>query len=220
MSIKWRHDPSVGNIEADLFDPATWKTEYPNPAFKQMDAADAFWAANIMARFTNGMIRGLVEEARLTSLESAHQLADLIIKRRDKSVRWGISRTNPVDQFQISNEAAPELTFDNAALRLGVIQQEPRYVIQWAPFDNNPGTTGPICCTVATAEPRAAIPPATWGAPDQDGARYAVAAISTIQREFPNWDRAVRVTIRNRNGRLDVVGIDRPADLPKARVQP
>ena len=67
MSIKWPDDPSIGNIEADVFDPATWKTEYPNPAFKQMDAADAFWAASIMSRFTDAMIRGVVEEGRLTN---------------------------------------------------------------------------------------------------------------------------------------------------------
>ena len=219
MSITWRHDPSIGNIEADLFDPATWKTEYPNPAFRQMDAADAFWAASIMSRFTDGMIRGLVEESRLTDPESARQLASVIIKRRDKSVRWGISRTNPVDQFQIGNSDTPELTFDNAALRLGVIQREPRYVIQWAPFDNHAATTGPICCSVNTVEPRAAIPPTAWGAPDANGIRYAVAVISTIQPEFPHWDQPVRVTIRNRNGWLDIVGIDRPADLPKSRGQ-
>ena len=47
-----------------MFDPATWKTEYPNPAFKQMDAADAFWAASIVSRFTDPMIRAVVEEAR------------------------------------------------------------------------------------------------------------------------------------------------------------
>ena len=29
MSIKWSDDPSIGNIEADVFDPASWKTEYP-----------------------------------------------------------------------------------------------------------------------------------------------------------------------------------------------
>ena len=41
-------NPSLGNIEADFFEPAKWKTEYPQPAFDQMDAADAFWAASIV----------------------------------------------------------------------------------------------------------------------------------------------------------------------------
>ena len=144
MSIKWPDDPSIGNIEADVFDPATWKTEYPNPAFKQMDAADAFWAASIMSRFTDAMIRGVVEEARLTNPEAARYLADVIIKRRDKTVRWGITRTNPLDRFEIRNDGAPELAFDNAAVRLHLVQQQPEYQIEWAAFDNNAGTNGAI----------------------------------------------------------------------------
>ena len=60
-----------------------------------MDAADAFWAANIVSRFTNAMIRGVVEEARLTNPEAARYLADVIIKRRDKTVRWGRQRNKP-----------------------------------------------------------------------------------------------------------------------------
>ena len=59
-----------------------------------------------------------------------------------------------------------------------------------------------------------AIPPDVWGPPDAAGVRYAVATISTIQRAFPHWIKPVVVTIRNRNGLVDVVGIDRPTDLP------
>jgi hypothetical protein len=46
-------NPSIGNVEADFFEPEKWKTEYPQPAFDQMDAADAFWAASITSRFSD-----------------------------------------------------------------------------------------------------------------------------------------------------------------------
>src|SRR5262245_33250685 len=101
MKAKWPNDPTIGNIEADVFDPATWKTEYPNPSFNQMDAADAFWAARIVSQFSDLMIRGIVEESRLSDSTAAAYLADIIIKRRDKTVRWGITGTNPLDDFQI-----------------------------------------------------------------------------------------------------------------------
>jgi hypothetical protein len=39
--------------------------------------------------------------------------------------------------------------------------------------------------------------------------------ISTNHPRFPHWMTPVVVTIRNRNGLLDVVGIDRPTDLPE-----
>jgi hypothetical protein len=213
MSIKWPDDPSIGNIEADVFDPATWKTEYPNPAFKQMDAADAFWAASIVSRFTDTMIRAVVEEARLTNSDAARSLADIIIKRRDKTVRWGITSTNPLDRFDIRDGRAPELAFDNAAERLHIVNQQSHYEIRWAPFDNTVGTAGAIRATLDTFEPRVPIPPDAWGPTDAYGFRYAVAMISTSQPEFPHWRKPVQVTIRNRHGHLNVVGIDRQTEL-------
>jgi hypothetical protein len=215
MSIKWPLDSSIGNIEADVFDPATWKTEYPNPAFKQMDAADAFWAASIMSRFSDAMIRAVVEEARLTNPQAIRYLADVIIKRRDKTVRWGITRTNPLDRFEIRNDDAPQLVFENAAVRLRVVPGAPVYRIEWAPFDNMAGTAGLVLTTLTTEEPQVTIPADAFGPPDAAGLRYAVASISTIQRTFPHWRKPVRVTVRNRNGLLDVVGIERPTDLPE-----
>ena len=214
MSIKWPDDPSIGNIEAEVFDPATWKTEYPNPAFKQMDAADAFWAASIMSRFTDAMIRGVVEEGRLTNPGATRYLADVIIRRRDKTVRWGITRTNPLDRFEIRDGRSPELAFDNAAVRLRVVNQPPHYQIGWAPYDNNAGTAAAVGATLHTTESRVVIPPDVWGPADRVGFRYAVATISTSHPAFPHWIKPVVVTIRNRNGLLDVVGIERPTDLP------
>jgi len=43
--IKYSDYPSIGRIEGDSFDPVKWKSEYPNPAFQNCDAEDAFWAA-------------------------------------------------------------------------------------------------------------------------------------------------------------------------------
>ena len=40
--------PSVGRFEAKSFDPVTWRPEYPNTAFDNMRADDAFWAARIV----------------------------------------------------------------------------------------------------------------------------------------------------------------------------
>src|SRR4030095_9409440 len=97
MTARFSANPSLGNIEADVFEPAKWKTEYPQPAFDQMDAADAFWAARIASRFTDPMIRSIVETARLSNPETARILGDIIIRRRNKSVAYWIARTNPLD---------------------------------------------------------------------------------------------------------------------------
>jgi hypothetical protein len=56
------------------------------------------------------------------------------------------------------------------------------------------------------------IPASAWGPRDDTGSRYAVASIATIHPGFANWASPVLVTVRERNGSFDVVGIERPAN--------
>ncbi len=63
----WRDIPyaypqyaEAGRIESKYFEPARWKPEYPNAAFARLLADDAFWAAKIVARFTDEAIRAIV----------------------------------------------------------------------------------------------------------------------------------------------------------------
>ena len=209
MSIKWPDDPSIGNIEADLFDPATWKTEYPNPAFKQMDAADAFWAASIMSRFTNAMIRGVVEEARLTNPESARQLADVIIKRRDKSVRWGITATNPLHRFEIRGGMRP--SWRSTTPRSELDSESP---VAGPRSAGRRSTTPPDCrrnrATIETSERRGPVPHGSWGPRTGPGSVTLSPVSRRASRSFRTGENQCQVTIRNRNGHFDVVGVDRP----------
>jgi hypothetical protein len=59
---------------------------------------------------------------------------------------------------------------------------------------------------------RATVPADVWGPADAAGIRYATASIATSHPQFAHWMRPVVVTLRNRGGVLDVVGIDRPTD--------
>jgi hypothetical protein len=86
--------------------------------------------------------------------------------------------------------------------------------IEWAPFDNSAGIGGAIRSSLKTVETHMRIPPDAWGPPDAAGLHYAVVMISTIESAFAHWTKPVEVTIRNRNGLLDVVGIVRPTELP------
>ena len=217
MSTKWPPYPSVGNVEADVFEPETWKTEYPNPAFQQLDAADAFWAASIMSRFTDTMIRAVVESGRLSDRNAAAYLTDAILKRRDKTVGWGVTATNPVDRFEIEPGSPPALVFDNLAVRLGLAPDGVRYTIRWAALDNTTGSVSEPGAAFDTAPPHAPIPLDAWGPADASGIRYAVGHVATDAPGFVHWAQPVRVTVRNRGGILDVVGIERPTDFPAGR---
>ena len=210
--VSYPRDASLGNIEADFFEPWRWKTEYPQPAFDQMDAADAFWAASIASRFTDEMIAAIVRTGELSDPAAAKFLTDVIIRRRDKVVAYWIGQTNPLDTFRVNRRGdSPELTFDNAAVRLGLADSA-AYTVRWLTLDNIASVERAIGSDTHLAETRATIPQAAWGPADEAGSRYAVASIETLHPSFSNWASPVRVTVRERKGQLDVVGIERPTN--------
>jgi len=212
MKAKYDAIPSLGNIESQVFDPAGWKTEYPHPAFDAMDAEDGFWAARITSRFSDEMIRAIVGAARLTSAEAAERLTRVIIERRDKVVRQWITGVNPLDRFDVRpGNHGPILLFDNAAIRLGVDAPGESYQTTWSTFDNMTGVDGSPTDSEEYSEPVARIPTSEFGPADPSGARYIVATIRTVNPAFPQWLTPVRVTLRDRGGVIDIVGIDRRA---------
>jgi hypothetical protein len=212
--VQYPANPSLGNIEAEFFQPWKWKTEYPQPAFDQMDDADAFWAASLVSRFTNPMIEAIVRTGELSDPAAARYLTDVIIKRRDKVVSYWITRTNPLDRFAV--EPAIDgalLTFDNAAIRLQAAQPGASYKLRWKALDNLARTARPVGDEEALEGMHAMVPDAAWGPTDDTGARYTVAAIRTEHAAFPGWNRPVEVTLRDRGGVIDVVGIARPSTV-------
>ena len=215
-TVEYPDYPSVGRYEADFFEPWLWKPKYPNPAFDRMDAADAFWAARIVSRFTDEMIRAIVAAGKISDPEAAAYLTDVIIKRRDKVVQYWISRTNPLDRFDVErcvDLQLPQLTFDNAAVRVGAAPRGARYSVRWSVLDNLSGREQPWG-QVELEEARAGIPQAAWGPADDVGDRYTVAAIRTVHTDYPHWKEPVVVTLRDRAGDIRVVGIARPRKDP------
>jgi hypothetical protein len=208
---RYPKNPSLGNIEADYFEPGRWKTEYPQPAFGQMDAADAFWAASIASRFTNEMIKAIVDTGELSNPDAAQLLTDIIIKRRDKVVAYWIGQTNPLDSFTVARSSAgAELAFDNAAIRVQVAQPGSSYTARWTAFDNTTGTERVMGDEMHAGSPRIAIPDGVWGPADAAGVRYATVSIKTIDASHPHWANPVVVTMRERGGAIEVVGVERP----------
>ena len=212
MKVKYREFPSVGRYEADFFEPWNWRPEYPNPAFDRMDDADAFWGARLVSRFTDELIHAIVGTAKMSDPEAEAYLTDTIIQRRDKVVRYWITRVNPLDEFEVDGlvDTGLHLSFDNAAIRVGAAPQGATYRVRWSALDNLAGQEQPVGDEIDLREPRATVPKAAWGPPDDVGYRYAVAAIHTLHPDFPHWKKPVLVTLRDRAGQVDLVGIERP----------
>ena len=135
MTIRYPDAPdSVGKIEAEAFDPLTWRPEYPNPAFENMRPDDAFWAARIVAKFSDEMIRKVVEKARYSDPKATEYMTADLIKRRDKVVAAYINQVCPVVDATLGRTA--RLNFANAAVDAGAATAPSDYTVQWFAFDN------------------------------------------------------------------------------------
>jgi hypothetical protein len=212
-NVEYPDIPSLGNYEADLFEPEKWKTEYPNPAFLRLDAADAFWAARIVARFDDETLRAIVKTGKLSDPKAEAYLLETMIRRRDKVVRHWIVQTNPLDDIHaVQGASGWELRFDNAAIRVGAAKAGATYEVRWSALDNLKNSEVPAGEALALDGTRAAVPEAAWGPADDAGDRYAVADIFTRHPDFPKWNKPVRVSLRSHDGRVEVVGIDRSRD--------
>ena len=130
------HYPSelkgAGNFTAEAFDPLKWKENYPNPAFRAMLPADAYWAAKKIMLFTDDDIRAIVEQGQFTNPEVVDYITKTLIARRDAVGRAWFQRVLPVEQARIENN---ELHFENLAARYGFAKAS-AYRYEWFSLDN------------------------------------------------------------------------------------
>ena len=191
--VEYQVHPEIGRIEADYFRPEAWKPEYPNPAFERMLPDDAFWAARIVSRFTDEMVRALVHTGQYDDPAAERQLADTLIERRDKTVAYYFRQVNPLAEFAV--EEGARLRFRNLGQEAGLASAI-GYDYQWFAFDNATQELRPLgeaAQTTATALP---LPAAEAG--------YRMVRIRTRAPE-PHWAKAVDVYLRGQT----LVGIER-----------
>ena len=218
MKVKYPDYPAVGNYEADFFEPWKWKPGFPNPAFDRMDEADAFWAASLLSGFTDEIIRAIVGRGKISDPEAEALLIDALIKRRDKCVNYWISRTNPLDRFKVDG-SGQEVTFDNAAIRVGTAQSGATYKVQWSALNNLKNEEQPLGGEIEVNEMRLAVPQSAWGPKDDVNYRYAVAHIRTFHPDYPHWQEPLVLTLRDKGGKYDVVGIEGPRKNAKVKMK-
>jgi hypothetical protein len=188
--------PQVGAIEADFFDPDRWKPEYPNPAFDRMLPEDAAWAARIVSRFTDEVVRAIVREGDFRAPEAENHLVSMLLRRRDKILDRYLRASNPLGSFRLEEGAAAFTNYGEDA-KLAPVDS---YEVEWFAFDNDTGTTrslGPASRTRARSLPLPA-----------DGAEFVMARIRTFSPAVPAWSRRVDVYVRT-SPTPTVVGVER-----------
>jgi hypothetical protein len=194
--------PSVGRFEAQSFDPVRWRPEYPNTAFDNMRADDAFWAARIVSRFSDADIRAIVAKARYSDPRASDYIAATLIERRNRVLKTWLTGVNPLVDFALSAEG--ELTFDNAAVAAGVATPPTGYGVRWARFDNATGTIMGAAVEAATTVMRLAAPPQVLAE-----AQFVQAEITAQHPDFPAWGTPVTIHFRRGPSGWSLVGVAR-----------
>jgi hypothetical protein len=196
--------PAIGRFEGDAFDPVKWKPEYPNTAFDNMRPDDAFWATRIVSRFSDSMIRAIVEKARYSDPRATDYMTGTLIKRRDKVVRTWLNGVNPV--VDPSLNASGALAFTNLAMTANVADAPSSYMLQWFRVDNVANTREnvgePMTVTSTTAQAPATLTAA-------DGGAYIGVAITAAHAAHPAWAKPATFYFRRADGGWTWVGAER-----------
>lgn len=106
--------PSIGTIEGDSFEPILWRPNSPNPAFENMTERDGYWAAKIVASFTDEQIEAAVRAGQYSDPNAERALVRILEQRRDRVADYWFRRIAPLDRFRFTSHG---LTFDDLAIQ-------------------------------------------------------------------------------------------------------
>lgn len=187
----------VGLLDYRSFEPVSWKSDYPNPAFLLMDDKDAFWAAKQVAAFTDAEIRALVEIGEYSDARATDWIAESLSKRRDKIAEAWFSRVLPLDKFHVTDG---KLAYEDAGAGLGIGKGR-EYSVSWTSLDSN-GKASEIANATG------------WQVPAFRGdTKYLAATIKPAGKGSAEDDPVVvylrRSTAPANRGGLEVAGVDR-----------
>lgn len=85
-----------GYYDVAHFEPASWETGYPNPAFDRMSVRDGAWMARIIAHFSDEHFRETVAVADMRDPFLDQELLRLLAGRRDKILDRYLTTLSPL----------------------------------------------------------------------------------------------------------------------------
>ena len=118
---------------------------------------DAFWAARIVSRFTDEMIRGVVAKARYSDPKATEYIAATLIKRRDKVVE-SLHQQGYLRLSTLASMRTGRLRFANAAVEARAATPPVGYTLHWFAFDNATDTRRDIGDPVQVTSPEGRAP--------------------------------------------------------------
>ena len=112
--------PSVGNLEAEYFQPGHWAPLQYVESFRRMTGPDAYWGAKVVASFSDDQIAAAVDAVHYEDPRARAYIRQVLIERRDKVARYWFDRIAPLDFFYVEDGA---LRFHDLAVDLGLTQE-------------------------------------------------------------------------------------------------
>jgi hypothetical protein len=194
--------PSAGFVASTAFEPERWRPNYPNPAFENMRRDDAFWGARLVARFSDEIIKAIVDAAGYDDSRAAAYLTKTLIARRDAITRVWLNAVNPI--VDVTLAANGTLTFENAAVQANAAKPPSRYLVSWSRFDNTTGVHETVGDAAQSSEPRVSAPMALLS-----GGEYVAASIRAEHPDHKRWNDPVQVYFRRTSAGWKTVGIFR-----------
>lgn len=209
--------PSVGFLEADLFDPGRWRANYPILPFENMSLQDALWGTRLVLSFTDEQIRAVAETGEFSDPGAARLLADVLIRRRDKIARYWLRRMNPLDRFQVQRDARDtwRLVYEDVEVARGLVRHEDRGY----EYSVRPEGVGEVSIARQQSRVPSVLLDVLAEATTERASRLGSSTLTrgdsvyrvslwSLQRGRRQGER-VDVLLWNRNGAVEIVGIDR-----------
>jgi len=193
----------VGFFDAGTFDPATWTPHHRWLPFDRADRFDDYWAAAIILKIGPAHVHAAVEAAHYTDPSAAAYVERILLERRQKLLRWALSRVAPFDAFAARGGERLSLCFDDLWVRHRFGREgETHYRAVTHDFDGVrlgrrdvwPRAGSRVCLTDLV--------------PGRSHAGYTIVQLSARRGSDELPDLYVHLA-RNRRGDLAVIGIDR-----------
>jgi len=203
LKPEYKEIPSIGRFECALFEPDTWKPEYPNPAFRNMRLSDAYWGAKLVMSFSEKEIAAICSAGEFSDEEAELYLYQCLVHRMYKIIGYWFSRLLPLDHFEILDNT---LHFENLAVEHDLTWTPTTYRYAWSLFDNATLETTSLDLTGETVDTTIPIPDQCF---HSDQPAFFVVTLQGENTVFPDWKKRVDVYLRADAENIEVVGIDR-----------
>lgn len=95
-----------GYFSTSDFDPETWKSGYPNPAFLRMTERDAAWMARRIARLSPDHVRAIAAAGQFSDATDVDYLTTIFLERQRSILQRYFARLSPLADAGIGADGA------------------------------------------------------------------------------------------------------------------